>query len=179
MADPRGLERRVQELERELGQLKQRRPRGIRYRSAAALGDIPLLAIAVGPDFEQGELRGHAKGIIALGDIASGFVALGGLARGVLAFGGLAVGGITFGGLSVGALVAIGGLAVGSLAVGGAAVGGVAVGGGAAGYYSCGGAAVGKHAFSPLGGDPEAEAFFSRHGLEGVCRGRSRGFTLP
>jgi hypothetical protein len=53
LVDPRDLERRVQELERELGQLKQRRPRGIRYRSAAGLGDIPFVAIAVGPDYES------------------------------------------------------------------------------------------------------------------------------
>jgi hypothetical protein len=170
--DQRDLERRVKELEGELARLKQHRPRGVRYRSAAGLGDIPFLAIAAGPDPEKGELRGHAKGIIAIGDIATGVVALGGLARGLVAFGGLAVGAVTFGGLSIGALAAIGGLAVGSLAVGGAAVGGVAVGGGAAGYYACGGAAVGKHASSPIAQDPEAVDFFRRYGLDRVCRGR-------
>ena len=144
----------------------------VRYRSAAGLGDIPFLAIATGPDPEKGELRGHAKGIIAIGDIATGVVALGGLARGLLAVGGLAVGGITLGGLSLGAIAAIGGLAIGSLALGGAAIGGVAVGGGAAGYFVCGGGAAGKHVFSPHAQDPEAEAFFRRYGLERICRGR-------
>lgn len=172
VADPRDLERRVAELERELSQLKQRGPRGVRYRSAVGLGDIPFVAIATGPDPEKGELRGHAKGIIAIGDVATGVVALGGLARGMLAFGGLAVGGITFGGLSLGAIARIGGLAIGSLAVGGGAIGGVAIGGGAAGYYACGGAAVGKHVFSPLAQEPEAEAFFRRYGLGKICRGR-------
>jgi hypothetical protein len=177
VADQRDLERRVKELESELARLKLHRPRGVRYRSAAGLGDVPFLAIAVGPDPEKGETRGHAKGIIAMGDIATGVVALGGLARGLLAFGGLAVGGLTLGGLSIGALVAIGGFAIGgfaigSVAIGGAAVGGVALGGGAAGYYACGGAAVGKHAFSPLGQDPEAAEFFDRYGLDKVCRGR-------
>ena len=168
----RDLERRVKELEGELARLKQHRPRGVRYRSAAALGDIPFLAIAAGPDPEKGELRGHAKGIIAIGDIATGVVALGGLARGLVAIGGLAVGGLTIGGLSIGILAAAGGLAIGSLAVGGGAVGGVAIGGGAAGYYACGGAAVGKHAFSPIAQDPKAADFFRRYGLAAVCRGR-------
>jgi hypothetical protein len=171
--DQRDLERRVKELEGELARLKQHRPRGVRYRSAAGLGDIPFLAVAVGPDPEKGEMRGHAKGIIAIGDIATGVVALGGLARGLVAIGGLAVGGLTIGGLSIGVLAAAGGLAIGSLAVGGGAVGGVAIGGGAAGYYACGGAAVGKHASSPLTQDPEAADFFRRYGLEKACLGRA------
>jgi hypothetical protein len=173
LADPRDLERRVKELEGELSRLKQHRARGVRYRSAAGLGDIPLIAIAAGPDPEKGELRGHAKGIIALGDMATGVIALGGLARGLLAFGGVALGGISVGGVSVGLLAAAGGLAIGSLAAGGGAVGGVAVGGAAAGYYACGGAAVGKHAFSPLGQDPAAAEFFRRYGLASVCMGRA------
>jgi hypothetical protein len=171
--DQRDLERRVKELEGELARLKQHRPRGVRYRSAAGLGDVPFLAIAVGPDPEKGEVRGHAKGIIAIGDIATGVVALGGLARGLVAIGGLAVGGLTIGGLSIGLLAAAGGLAIGSLAVGGAAVGGVAVGGGAAGYYASGGGAIGKHTCGPLRRDPAAEAFFRRYGLETVCTGRA------
>jgi hypothetical protein len=66
-----------------------------------------------GPDLERGEMRGHAKGIIAIGDIATGVVALAGVARGGLAIGGLAVGLISLGGLSIGAL-ALGGLAIGA-----------------------------------------------------------------
>jgi hypothetical protein len=173
VADPRDLERRVKELEGELARLKQHRQRGVRYRSAAGLGDIPFVAIAIGPDPEKGEMRGHAKAIIALGDIATGVVALGGLARGLLALGGLALGAISLGGLSIGVLAAAGGLAIGSLAVGGAAIGGVAVGGGAAGYYASGGGAVGKHTCGPLRRDPEAEVFFRRYGLETVCMDRA------
>lgn len=172
MGDQRDLERRVAELEQQLAALKQARFRGIRYRSSLTFADIPLLAIAAGPDPERGELRGHAKGIIALGDIATGVVALGGLARGLVAIGGLAVGGLSFGGLSLGVLAAAGGLAIGSVALGGAAIGGVAIGGGAAGYYACGGGAAGTHVVSPLSQDPEAQAFFRRYGLERLCRGR-------
>jgi hypothetical protein len=169
MADQRDLERRVAELEAEVKQLRGRAWRGVRYRSALTLGDIPLVAVATGPDPEKGEFRGHAKGIFAFGDLATGVFAFGGLARGLFAFGGLALGGITFGGLSLGALLAVGGLAIGSLAFGGGAVGGVAVGGGAAGYYACGGGAVGTHVIRPGRADPEAEAFFRSYRLQELC----------
>ena len=51
--------------------------------------------------FAKGETRGHAKGIVAFGDMATGVVAAGGLARGVIAFGGLAIGLASFGGLGL------------------------------------------------------------------------------
>jgi hypothetical protein len=170
------LERRVAELEKQVSALQGRglvRMRGIRKRAAWGLGGIPFYDIAVGPDPERGELRGHAKGIIAIGDFATGILALGGLARGVFAFGGLAAGVVSFGGLSVGILGAIGGVAIAGLAaIGGAAVGGAAMGGGAAGYYACGGGAAGTHVVYPGHRDPEAEEFFRRYGLEGLCRSR-------
>jgi hypothetical protein len=171
------LERRVAELEKQVTALGGggRSFRGIRKRASWGLGDIPFYDIAVGPDLERGELRGHAKGIIAIGDLATGFLALGGLARGVIAFGGLAAGLVSFGGLSIGLLGAVGGLAIGGLALGGAAVGGVAVGGGAAGYYACGGAAVGTHVVDAGRRDPEAEKFFREYGLAPLCQSGSRG----
>jgi len=172
------LQSRVAELEKQVAAFKGggRGPRGIRKRAAWGLGDIPFYDIALGPDLERGELRGHARGIIAIGDLATGFLALGGLARGVIAFGGLAAGLVSFGGLSIGLLSAVGGLAIGGLALGGAAVGGVAVGGGAAGYYACGGGAVGTHVVDAVRRDPEAERFFGEHGLDRLCQpGRARG----
>ena len=171
------LEKRVAELEKQVGALKGRGRasfRGIRKRASWGLGDIPFYDIAVGPDLERGEMRGHAKGIIAIGDLATGFLALGGLARGVIAFGGLAAGLVSFGGLSIGLLSAVGGLAIGGLALGGAAVGVVAVGGGAAGYYACGGGAVGTHVVDAVRRDPEAEKFFAEYGLAGLCRSGRR-----
>jgi len=172
MADPRDLERRVAELEAEVVRLRGQRWKGVRYRSAIGLGDIPLLAVASGPDSERGELRGHARGIIAIGDMATGVVAVGGLARGLVAIGGLALGVFSMGGLSIGVLLAVGGLAIGGAAFGGGAVGGVAVGGGAAGYYACGGGAVGTHVVHAARADPEALAFFRQYGLDGTCRGQ-------
>src|SRR4051794_10161164 len=44
--------------------------RGKRYRSKATLFGYPVVHVAVGP--REGELRGHAKGIIAVGDVATG-----------------------------------------------------------------------------------------------------------
>jgi len=171
------LERRVAELEKQVTALRGGGlgfMRGIRKRASWGLGDIPFYDIAVGPDLERGELRGHAKGIIAIGDLATGFLALGGLARGVIAFGGLAAGLVSFGGLSIGLLSAVGGLAIGGLALGGAAVGGVAVGGGAAGYYACGGGAAGTHVVDAVRRDPEALEFFREHGLAPLCQSGRR-----
>jgi hypothetical protein len=170
--DEPDLRRRVDELEREVARLRGaggRAYRGIRYRSSAAIGDLPLVAVSIGADPERGEIRGRARGVIAIGDIATGVIAVGGLARGVVALGGLALGALSFGGLSLGVLAAVGGVAIGSLAVGGAAAGGVAMGGAAIGQYSCGGAAAGAHSVSALTRDPEAEKFFAHYGLTRLC----------
>jgi hypothetical protein len=172
MNDREPLERRVAELERQVAAFRGGGlypARGIRRRADWGIGDLPFYDIAFGADPERGELRGHARGVVAIGDLATGFLALGGLARGVVAFGGLAVGLFSFGGLSIGLLSAIGGLAIGGLALGGAAVGGTAIGGGAAGYYACGGGAVGAHVVDAMQRDPEAEAFFREHGLQALC----------
>ena len=163
------LEKRIEALEGQVAQLKGRGPRGVRVRSQATWRGIPLLEIALGPDLERGQFRGHAKAIVAIGDMATGVLALGGMARGVFAFGGLSLGLVTLGGLSLGALLSIGGLAIGSIALGGGAVGGVAIGGGAAGYYACGGGAAGHAVVSAQRRDPEAEVFFRQYGLEGLC----------
>ena len=143
--------------------------------ASAFIGDRrpPWYDIAVGPDFERGELRGHARGVVAIGDIASGVFALGGLARGVVALGGLSLGLVSFGGLSVGLLAAIGGLAIGGLALGGGRSAEWPWGA-ARGYFACGGAAIGAHATSPVRRDAAAEAFFADTG-SGLCGNRSEG----
>lgn len=135
--------------------------RGVRKRSNYEYLGLPLWSIASGPDPEKGESRGHAKGVLAIGDIATGIIALGGFARGFIAFGGLAVGVIAVGGLAIGGL-AFGGLAIGVAALGGGAVGWVAIGGAAAGYYAAGGAAIGTYTLGPLAQSPEAVAFFTQ-----------------
>jgi len=170
MRSRQDLERRVRELEARLAQSGVPAHRGVRYESAFRVLGLPLVAVATGPDSAAGEFRGHARGIIAIGDIATGVFALGGLARGIVALGGLAIGVVTFGGASFGALVAFGGLAIGGAAMGGAAIGWTAVGGAAAGTYACGGGAVGEHVISAGRFDPEAAAHFERYGLTFLCR---------
>jgi hypothetical protein len=123
---------------------------GVRKRSPTMLFGMPLYDIALGPDPNKGELRGHAKGFFAIGDIATGIFALGGLSRGFFALGGLAFGVFSFGGLAIGVLLAMGGAAIGSLAFGGAAVGLIACGGAAIGLYAFGGAALSHLAWADL-----------------------------
>src|SRR5687768_7360157 len=104
---------------------------GKRYRSKATLFGLPVIHIAMGP--KNGEMRGKAKGIIAIGDVAIGGIAIGGMSCGVVAIGGLSVGVCAVGGVGIGLLAGVGGAAVGALAAGGGAVGGLANGGGAVG----------------------------------------------
>jgi len=70
---------------------------GYRKRSGTVLFGLPLYDIAVGANPEAAEARGHARGIVAIGDIATGWLAIGGLSRGILAIGGLARGVVAVG----------------------------------------------------------------------------------
>jgi hypothetical protein len=172
MSDSTRLAERVASLEQEVAQLRGLgRRRGVRRQSFRTLYGLPLWDIALGPDPDRNEVRGHARGIVAIGDIATGIVALGGIARGVVAIGGVALGVLCFGGLSLGILVSLGGLAVGCLAgagglavgviaIGGGAVGVVAIGGGAFGYYALGGNAAGEYVVDGMRRDPQAMQFF-------------------
>lgn len=137
--------------------------KGVRRQSSRILFGLPLWAVAFGPDWERGEMRGHARGIFAFGDLATGWMACGGLARGIFAIGGLAIGLFAIGGGAIGILLAVGGGAIGGIALGGGAIGLIAVGGGAYGYFAFGGGAEGVHAVSALRRDPEAVAFFQQY----------------
>lgn len=137
--------------------------RGIRRESSTRLFGLPLWAIALGPNWDRGEMRGHARAIFALGDMATGLFAFGGLARGLFAVGGLAIGLFAFGGGAVGVLLAVGGGALGGVALGGAAIGLIAIGGAACGYYALGGAAFGVHTVSALHQDPQAVSLFRQY----------------
>src|SRR6266550_6407736 len=137
--------------------------KGIRCQSSRTFCGLPLWAIAIGPDLERGEVRGHARAIFAVGDMATGWLACGGLARGIVAVGGLAIGLVALGGGAIGVLVALGGASIAGIAFGGGAIGAIAIGGGACGYYAFGGAAVGVHTVSALHQDPEAVSFFQHY----------------
>lgn len=126
----------------------------IRYTSKAQLFGWPLLAVAQGADVSLNETRGHARGIIAVGDLATGVIAFGGVARGLIAIGGVGVGLVTVAGVGFGAFV-IAGVAFAQTAFGGVAIG----------HYAKGGAAVGAHVVSPKQVDDSAAEWFSRLGL--------------
>ena len=117
-----------------------RKYRGRRWTSKLRLFGLPLLDIQFA-DIEPGlpkngkKVRRHAKGWIAVGDIATGVIAIGFVARGIVAVGTLSIG-----------LFSIGGVALGLMSVGGLAAGAFAVGGGAIGWNASGGAAIGVHA---------------------------------
>lgn len=148
---------------------------GKRYTSKTRVFGLPLISIATGPYGK--EKRGHAKGIIAIGDLATGWVAIGSLACGIFAIGGFSLGVVSIGGLTCGLLLSTGGLAVGGITTSGGGLGGYAVGGFAAGFVADGGVAFGYYAragnrgrdapiargryvISPSQQDPEAVALF-------------------
>lgn len=111
------------------------------YKSRRTLFGLPLIHVNIGR-WIPGQKYCRAKGIIAVGNIASGILSLGGIASGIFSLGGISAGIFSFGGLSVGLLLALGGFSVGTVAVGGLALGIFAVGGGAFGVYALGGVAV-------------------------------------
>ena len=112
------------------------------YKSRRTLWGLPLVHIHLGWGFCR------AKGVLAIGNLATGLFALGGLSAGLISLGGLslgllALGGVALGGAALG-LLAIGGLAVGVVSLGGLSIGVYAVGGGAlASRVAIGGAASG------------------------------------
>lgn len=106
------------------------RPYHYEYKSRRTLFGLPLVHIHFG-----GRRVCRAKGIIAIGNIATGLFAIGGIAAGLISLGGLSAGLLALGGLAIG-MFAAGGMGLGLLA----AAGGLAVGG----YFALGGLAASK-----------------------------------
>lgn len=119
------------------------------YKSKRTLFGLPLVHINVG----YGVYR--AKGVIAIGNIATGIVSIGIIAVGLLSIGILAAGALAIGmlaaGLFSGGPIALGLIAAGAIAVGGMTFGAISVGGFAFGALSIGGyVAVGEHAYGGI-----------------------------
>ena len=104
------------------------------YKSRASLFGLPLVHIHFGPRLCR------ARGVLAVGNLATGMVALGGMSVGLFSLGGLSLGLLAVGGMAAGG-VAVGGLAVGAVALGGLSLGWLALGGAANGCYAVGGLA--------------------------------------
>jgi hypothetical protein len=145
----------------------------IRYSSTRHVFGKPLVDIAWGPDKDKGETFGHAKGFIAIGQMASGTIAIGIFSYGVLSFGLvslgiisfswiLGLGVVAFSGLAFG-LIAFGGAAFGFIALGGMAVGYFAIGGIAIGQYAAGGFAIGRYILTATHSDPEVFNFMNQY----------------
>ena len=105
------------------------------FRSKREVKGVPFVHINVGAGLYK------AKGIIAIGNIATGVVAIGILAKGIIAIGTLAIGIFSLGAVALG-LVALAGVALGGISIGGVAIGYLAIGGLAIGVYALGGYAM-------------------------------------
>lgn len=120
------------------------------YRSRRTLFGLPLVHIHLGYGFCRARgivaIGNIATGVISLGCVSAGAVSIGGVTLGALALGGLAAGLFAFGGLALGVLLAVGGGALSlGVSLGGAAVSRfVAQGGLAVGQYAAGDAAFGS-----------------------------------
>jgi hypothetical protein len=101
------------------------RRRAMEYRSEQVWGNLPMVHVSVGGRQADGRYRlGRARGIIALGDVATGLVAIGGVAIGLFSVGGVAVGLVALGAVAIG-LVAVGAVTA-DLVLGPRPLGGIA-----------------------------------------------------
>ena len=120
-------------VKREVIYIEQRRH--FEYKSKKAIHGLPLIHINLG----FGVCR--AKGVIAVGNIATGLLAVGGIAIGAVSIGGFALGLLAVAAFAMG-IFSAGGIAAGFIALGGMAFGYLAIGGMAVGVYSLGGSAI-------------------------------------
>ncbi len=107
------------------------------YKSRRTFKGFPLVHINIGRGFRR------AKGIVAVGNIATGVVAVGGAAAGLISFGAVSIGLLGIGALVLG-VISCGALAAGFFAAGGVAAGYLAVGGVASGIYTVGGVSLAR-----------------------------------
>ncbi len=71
-------------------------------KTKRTLFGLPLIDIAVGQVSETGQVKKHARGIIAIGDFAQGFIAIGKLSFGFIAIGIGSIGVFSFGAVCIG-----------------------------------------------------------------------------
>lgn len=135
------------------------------YISKTRLFGLPVLHVNVG----LGVYR--AKGIIAIGNIATGLFSMGLLSIGLLACGWLAIGLLAFGGIALGLGVGAGGVATGAVAFGGVAIGVLTFGGCSIGYVSVGGFAIGQYAMGGV-----ARGYIA---VGGQSASGTHAFTVP
>ena len=108
------------------------------YKSKLSIRSLPLVHVNIG----LGMYR--AKGIIAIGNIATGIVSVGFISAGIVGFGIICAAVLALGCLAAG-LLAVACFAFGIIAVGAIAVGVYSLGAVAVGFVSVGALAVGKY----------------------------------
>jgi hypothetical protein len=120
------------------------------YKSKRTFKGLPLVHINIGFGVKR------AKGILAIGNIATGVLSIGLLARGIFALGLLSLGLIGIGTLSVALLFSIGAISIGTFSLGAISIGVFTLGAVSIGVYSVGAVAVasrvaiGDHAYGHI-----------------------------
>ena len=126
------------------------RGRVFEYKSERQMFGMPLVHINVGLGLRK------AKGILAIGNIATGFLSIGLIAKGLLSIGLLSIGVVAFGLLSLALLLAVGNISIGTFSLGAVAFGVFTLGAVSIGVYSVGAVAVasrvaiGDHAYAHI-----------------------------
>lgn len=108
------------------------------YKSKRTLFGLPLVHVNVGFGLYR------AKGIVAIGTIATGLLSIGAISAGLLSIGAMGVGLIALCAMALG-VVALGSVAIGVFALGALAIGLFAYGALAVGMFSTGALAVASH----------------------------------
>jgi hypothetical protein len=130
------------------------------YKSDRTWFGLPLLHFTYGKCPETGK-RVVAKGVVAIGRLATGIVAIGQACFGLLAIGQLAIGILLGLGQGTTGIFAAGQLAIGAyLALGQVAAGWIGIGQFAVGKYVLAQAGSGSHVWSIKSADPIAVEFF-------------------
>jgi len=120
------------------------------YKSERTMYGLPMVHINIGFGIKK------AKGIVAIGNIATGFISIGLLAKGFISLGLLSLGLISFGIVAIGLILAIATISIGTFSIGAIAVGIFTLGAVSLGVYSIGAfavasrVAVGQHAYAPI-----------------------------
>lgn len=116
--------------------IDKRRRIGLEYKSERTWHGLPLVHI---------NLKGTAKGVLAVGFMAKGIIAVGLAALGIIPIGLTALGIFAIGGLFAVGAVSTAAVAVGIISLGGISAGVLSLGGVSAGWFSFGGFSVGKY----------------------------------
>ncbi|WP_195571952.1 helix-turn-helix domain-containing protein [Paenibacillus sp. 1001270B_150601_E10] len=109
------------------------------YKSQITWFGLPLIHVHIGRGFKK------AKGIIAVGNIATGILSVGLVANGLISLGLISIGLIGIGSISIGLLFSLAAVSIGTFSVGAVAIGIFSLGALSIGMYSVGACAIASH----------------------------------